>query len=228
MIKSSAYTVSYNKLQRILKRYNHLNSSLNKQGVFSDEFKRACIEKKYFEAYDVGINNLDYDFLLNDASFFQFSRSEKSGAVTLRYAYYPNPIDTISYIDYLTEHDFTFEECGEELKEQYEMDMSNASQKSDFNVIRYDYSEKEYSEGIHSVSHFHIGFKKSVSIPISKVLLPETFVNFILKSCFYTDWKEKISSDSVCKREYFSHKKSLKILKKRHWGELDKSELFIV
>lgn len=225
------YTSSLKEILKIFGSKSYLSRKfakvINFRYGYSQEFKSICRSGDYLKAYDVGINNFDYDMLLFDDSFIQFSRVDTDHGTVLRYAYYQNPLDYISYEDYLLGEDFDPDEVGELFREFYDQEMSEMHLRVDRHIIRYDYSEKEYSEGIHSCSHFHFGFVQSVSVPVDKVLSPLAFVLYIYKACYYQFWKEEISKTADFKDLYYGKKTKLKKVKKHVWKPTDKQELFL-
>jgi hypothetical protein len=206
-----------------------LKKKLSKSGEFSSEFKAASRSKQYYEAYDIGINNLDYDYLLIDDSFFQFSFTNvQLEEPILRYAYYPNPFNTITYEQYLKINDLDIETVGDAFLHDYEQEMSEAREKEDYFLIRYDCSFREYEEGIHSFSHIHVGYKETISIPTNLLLTPHSFSLLVLKMCYYRHWRKKIESNKDCEVAYYAIKNGLQKIHKKYWRDLDKKEFAIM
>ncbi|MEG3900266.1 MULTISPECIES: hypothetical protein [unclassified Microcoleus] len=75
----------------------------------------------YRKLYQVAITNKDYDILLEDYSFFQFScESNLNNKVKYRYAYYEVPSEFPTYEEFLNENNFSYKDCGEEFRPDYE------------------------------------------------------------------------------------------------------------
>ncbi|MBK7873669.1 MAG: hypothetical protein IPJ74_24925 [Saprospiraceae bacterium] len=65
---------------------------INKDGL-SNEFKSIFQTNDYFRVYIVGKENYDFDFLLQDESYLQFSifQNSDNSPPELRYAFFQNP-----------------------------------------------------------------------------------------------------------------------------------------
>jgi hypothetical protein len=109
---------------------------------------------------------------------------------------------------------------------EYEQALSEAPQKDTFVLIRYDYSEREYSSGVHSVSHFHFGHSNSIRIPSSVVITPLLFILFVLKQVYSDLWKSLIE-ESNFHRVYKSSKSKCRNIGMHFFDDLDKKELYL-
>lgn len=79
---------------------------------FSRSFKKLSQKGRYVEVYKTGIQYNEYDILLTDFSFLQFSFDEDEKIV--RYAYYPNPNKFKSYEEFLDrELEASLDEVGD-------------------------------------------------------------------------------------------------------------------
>ena len=171
-------------------------------GETSDEFKSSTLKGNYYTSYQTALRNLDYDFLLKDESFLQFSFSKLNeiGYPTLRYAYYQNPKEFITYEEYLAkEVETSYEEAGDIFIEDYVQFLTEASINSDFTTIRYDLDSKNYLPLIHATSHLHIGNAENIRIPCSKIMTPLSFILFITKHVYYENWKTLLKNDNFYK-----------------------------
>ena len=196
---------------------------------FSQEFLQIMYSNDYEKIYMTAMNNSDYDFLLEDDSFFQISAmkiSSKKFDFKLRYAYYPNPFQYKSYKDFLEENGFSYEEHGDAFIYEYEQHISEAKLKNFFTPIRYDYDVSEYEPRTHAVSHLHIGLEQNMRIPISRVLTPQEFAILIIRNLYFEKWKLILDNENY-----------LKILKKTKntknlicdelFGDLEKKYLYL-
>ena len=209
--------------------------NINIDGV-SDAFKYSSQEGDYIKIYRTGLDNLDYDFLLFDESFFQFSiEIADSDILSIRYAFFQNPQSYKSYEEFLETLresgliiDETNEMIGDTFHEDYNQFLSELNFNSNFTTIRYDYDSFNYHPLIHSISHFHIGTSDNVRIPCDKIISPIKFLLFVLKHTYYYLWKEWITAEN---KEIFSKlitsKRECKIVNGIYWNKLEQNELFI-
>ncbi len=184
-------------------------------------------EENYFSVYKAIIDNHDYDVLLFDDSIIQFEYSKlEEKRFRIRYVYYEAPWKFQSYNEFLKKYGFSYEETGETFKIDYEQELSEA----DFNnfcvYMRYDYSEREYTLGVHPASHIHIGRNNTIKIPTSKIITPYLFVMFILKQVYYKPWIEYMGNTNFS-RSFRSCKESCLGLKSSFFGNEDKLELYL-
>lgn len=222
----SSFNISFLKIHSVLKSFNLLKMkgihSINDRGV-SEEFKSASIKDTYYKAYQVGLSHYDFDFLTTDQSFFQFEFSSNQKSTEIRYAFFQNPIDFISYNDYVLQLindqnlELTLEEVGEMFDEEYNQFLNEQENISNYATFRYDLDQNNYQPIIHSVSHIHVGHQNNIRIPLNKVISPLKFVLFVIKNVYYQEWKNKIETDP----EYV-----IKTLKdaRTHQTELDNTE----
>ena len=77
-----AFTSSVTSAEQLLKKISLFKSKGVKDlGLTSDEFKNISLKGNYFDTYQAAIRNLDYDILLNDDSFLQFSFTELKNTI---------------------------------------------------------------------------------------------------------------------------------------------------
>lgn len=206
---------------------------LYKDGVTS-EFKELAHRKDYLEAYKVGIKNFDYDFLLSDNSFFQFSiRIVENSLSDLNYSFYHNPFYFISFDEYLdiqvqsnliTEDDITLFE--DYLLDEYDQFLNEQKLSSISTLIRYDYDIPNHRALIHPASHFHIGNNSSVRIPCSKLVTPYQFALFVLRHVYYDVWVRLLNPIETVGTIY--KKSACSDLDGRFWDDLERNDLFLV
>ncbi|WP_375200695.1 DUF2290 domain-containing protein [Lysinibacillus sp. RS11] len=201
-------TRSYDRAKKFLSDFELLETentsrpfSLN-FNKFSSEFFDCFQSDNYSNIYATCLENSDYDLLLKDGSFFQFSalpNSPKSINIergNARFAYYHNPRFHYCYEDFLTnvvladEPELHMEEIGDLFAVEYEQYISEAQLKKNVTPIRYDYDIKTYLPNKHALSHFHIGFNNDIRIATDKFIYPSTFVGFVIQHMYYTTWKE--------------------------------------
>lgn len=226
-MKYKDFNMSREQAKRLLNKFDLLKSADFYKKPISCEFIRVTGEKDFYNVYLTALNNFDYHFLLFDESFLQLEYNQNStDNVTLRYAYYQFPYDFPTYKEYLMERGLSFNEVGYGYKYEYEQALSEAPQKDTFVLIRYDYSEREYSPGVHSVSHFHFGHSSSIRIPSSVIITPLLFTLFVLKQVYSDLWKSLIE-ESNFHRIYKSSKSKCQNIRMCFFDDLDKKELYL-
>lgn len=198
---------------------NHVRDNLYN----SKKAKEASKNKEYARIHAEVYNSGEYTFQLKDGSLFQFSFNQTP--LILNYCYIPFPYEVITYEEYLGLLGFDFEEVGEGLREEYNQEISSANLKSNLLLIRYDYSEKEYTEKIHSVSHIHLGFN-DVRITSEKIINPVTFFMFVLKQMYLPLWKSLIRNSVFC-AYYEKYKNSCNNIPSSYFTHSDKQELYL-
>lgn len=179
-----------------------MNLSINK---FSEEFIKSSQGIDYEKTYRIAMQNLDFDYLLTDDSFFQFSctvNDDNLNQGTIRYAFYENPRSYKTYNEFLEESGFSYSECGDELFMEYEQEIDEAKIKNAVTPIRYDYDFELYDPSYHPISHLHIGHNNNVRIPLNKILTPSKFTVFVLQNTYIKQWRNSISQErfrEMCK-----------------------------
>ena len=92
--------------------------------------------------------------------------------------------------------------------------------------MRYDVSAKEYKEGTHPYSHLHIGIHNEIRIPISLLLTPEMFTEFVVKMVYRQEWL-KFKDDNYFVDFHNSSKSKCDEIDLKFWSEIDKKDLFL-
>lgn len=175
----------------ILRKVNNMNIKEGSYIKFSEEFRKAAQKQNYNEAYIKGMESDDYDYLLKDGSFFQFSYDIYEKDFTIRLAFYPS-INDISYDDFLAEYMGSgIEECGAIFLDDYQQFIAEQESKN-VSPIRYDYNSKIYKKFIHSASHLHFGNEEDIRVPLDKILLPSAFIKIVLQYFYYDLWKNRV------------------------------------
>lgn len=173
---------------------NILNTKL------SADFLSVMFSDDYDIVYKTAMKNRDYDFVLFDGSFLQFSVTNSDSGLDngiIRYAYFPNPRKHQTYGEFLMDNDTTYEEAGDLFAEEYEQYVSEARLKNIVTPIRYDYDFGAYQkDSHHPVSHLHIGSEENVRIPISKILTPQAFMLLVIRNMYYDHWKKALLDDT--------------------------------
>lgn len=195
---TSGFMTSFNAVESILKEFSLFRmkgiKNLSKDGV-SAEFKSNSIKEDYFKCYSSGLKNLDYDFLLEDESYFQFEYDNSGKNLEVRYAFFQNPVDYKSYEEFITEVIISsglassIEEAGSIFEPEYKQFLNEQEIKNKYLTVRYDVDYPNYYPIVHSVSHLHIGHQNHLRIPVNKFITPLRFAVFIIKNVYYREWK---------------------------------------
>ena len=152
----------------------------------SNDFKRVSRRSlSYREVYDTGSKMQDFNLMLVDKSYFQFTE-EKEGE-EIRLAYYPNPYKFVEYQDHKREA-LNLLDNREISEDEYDQLISEEFTTTDVPVIRYDLSLRQYCENYHPAAHLHIGFFSNNRWPVRRKLSPLAFLFKILMHYYPTLW----------------------------------------
>jgi len=220
-MNESTFFASKEDAKNLLKKFNLLKNSDFLKKPISKSFVEICRNNNFVDAYIIALRNYEYQLLLYDDSFFQFEFLEESSNLKLRYSYYQNPFVLPPSEGYLESIP------GDEYLYEYDQEFADAHKKDFFLSIRYDYSEKEYTEGVHSVSHFHIGHGNSLRITSSISITPLLFVIFIIKNIYPKQW-DSLMKDGDFLERYKKVKAKCEKIEKHFFKELDKYELYLI
>jgi hypothetical protein len=235
MISAALFNVSIKDSIKLLKKINlYKNVGPKNIGQYSDDFRKVCRNNKHIEIYNTIRDNLDYEIILSDDSFFQFS----IGKNYLRFSFIENPSFNYTKYDYLKicfpEEDiysFSDEEINEMINEnEFEQFINEQEINSNLMYVRYDYDEKGYKPLLHSYSHIHIGLNENLRIPSSIVLTPLQFVLFCIKQSYYDVWKlhqETFDINDIAAELLKSKKQCPKITDIDIWNTIEKNEIYI-
>jgi len=153
----------------------------------AESFRSMCFDKSipYERLYLEGLKNSQYNILLLDYAYLQFSRGHES----LRYAYYPNPFlgaetEKVSEVSEMS--DYLFE--GVIDMEEYLHMISEIRNSQHPPLTRYEYAPAQYKEYKHPCSHFHIGHHSDNRWSVRRELTPQSFTLTILKHYYSSLW----------------------------------------
>lgn len=219
----STFNCSLKQTLVTLKKYGLLKQNLTKRNLFLlEQFDEYSKINNYIEAYRFGVEKLFYHILLFDESFIQFKFSEKN----IRYSYYECPFKYLSYEEYLKSCGFDYEEVGESFRNEYDQFILETDMKNYILPIRYEYSEIEYTPGLHPSSHVHFGVDTDVRIPVSTKITPLVFTLFVLKHCYYKEWK-RIYTDIYFNKILSKSKKQCTSIENDYFKAVDQLELIL-
>ncbi|MEH2124324.1 DUF2290 domain-containing protein [Nostoc sp.] len=206
---------------------NYTRGLMFKPSKFSRDFFTLAQNGDYHKLYQLAITNKDYDILLNDYSFFQFSCESNASnkIVKYRYAYYETPSEFPTYEEFVNELGFSYIECGEEFFQDYEQVIDEAKLKKTVTPLRYDYDEDLHEPPVHPISHLHLGFQNEIRVPIKYILTPHAFVSFVIRHIYWNKWKDLMSDSKFCSIYYV--KAECKILPEKHFGIDEEKDFYI-
>ena len=139
---------------------------------------------EYRELYDTGVNNQDFNLLIFDGSFFQFSLHGED----IRLAFYPNPYTSLNKTKLAREAKELLER-GSLTSTEYEQIISEEVFHTEIPPIRFDYSKIQYHEDYHPCAHFHVGFHSDNRWPSKLILTPQAFFLKIIRLYYLDKWK---------------------------------------
>ncbi len=241
MINKYNFNRNLNEVEYLLKKIKFLRQRgikiLHTDGV-SDAFKKASQKINYFNTYNIGLQNLDYDFLFFDQSYLQFSFEVNLNKKLpkLRYAFYQNPQEFKTYFDYLEylkteqiiDNNDTYNNIGDIFQEEYEQFLTESQLNTSSIPIRYDLDIDNYKELLHSASHLHIGYANDIRIPVNKIVTPVQFTLFVIKHLYYHKWKTLLENEEFVKKNILFFKKNNNILENEYWKDIEKNELYLI
>lgn len=235
MINLATFNISIEKSIKLLKEINLFKGVGPKNtGLYSEEFRKVSRKNNHIEIYNVIRNNLDYEIVLFDDSFFQFSWDQNY----LRFSFIENPSFRHTKNDYLNilfpEENF-YELSEEEINEiinenEFEQFLNEQEINSNLIYIRYDFDKNGYKPLLHSCSHIHIGLRENLRIPSSIVLTPLEFVLFCIKQCYYDKYKlyhEKFEITKIVTKRNDSKRLCIEIREQAFWNPIEKNEIYI-
>ncbi len=212
---------------------NYIEKTLKKLDFFeernyypNEDFDPATYRSKsYFNIWNSLIAENIYNFIFSDSSILHFKiNAEKT---KLNFTFYECPYISQTYKEYIEANELDDEIDDKVFLDYYENYLNQCPLKEDPLMIRYDYDPLSYFEGLHPISHIHIGLKNHIRIGIPKVIGPKVFFNFVIRQNYPAFWKRMIK-DEEWKKIYLNEKKSLIIIEKQYWQELDYNEFHFV
>ena len=225
-MNESQFNLSIDSLRKVLDYIQFLKGDRFDINIKRDLRKNKKNTTEYLDLYSEIINRGDFDFLLLDESIIQIRYWSDSGTKKARYVFYKVPFDYFSYEEFLVECGFDNEKVGGEFMEEYEQALSERDIIFPFVHTRYDYIERDYCEGIHPVSHFHVG-NQPIRVSARSLITPYMFAFVVLKQFYYAEWKKWIKDKKF--RDYYNFsKRSCEEVGENFWKDLDERELFLV
>lgn len=156
----------------------------------SPEFAKLSIKEdtRYEDLYLLGLKHSQYNILLKDYSYFQFSMRSSAN---LRFAYYPNP--------FLGASKQALSELNEQLEyveegiidlDDYLHGISELRYSQHPPPVRYENAPSQYVAFRHPCSHLHFGHHPGNRWAVRRVLTPAAFGLLIMKQFYSVFWYE--------------------------------------
>lgn len=211
-----------NKIEKILHEAKLL-SERNKNSSSITSYLSDIRKLNYEETWKFYFTKSYYDFNLTNNSLFRFAADLEYPS----YTYLGCPYDCISYRDFLLEWDMSIEEVGESYYSDYEKYLEGCSLLSSPVIIRYDFDPQSYTEGLHPISHLHIGHKNQIRIGIKYILDPFSFFCFVVRQVYPDLWFFLIEK-SKFKSEFSNYKEKIQLINEKFFNIKDNYELYLV
>jgi len=147
----------------------------------------------YEEIFLFALRNSNYNFLLSDHSFFQFTWTAEDD---VRYAYYPNPYlgpDASQLMQYKSRLELFAAEMIS--YDDFLNLLGDTIGQGRIPVIRYENAPCQYKELLHPCSHFHIGLHGDDRWAVRRIITPQAFTLIILKNYYGTLWRASKADD---------------------------------
>ncbi len=191
-------------------------------GKYSEEYFQICHKGDYVQKYSIALKNSDYDIILEDNSFFQFTTMQPTD---IHYSFFHKIERILSYEEF--EERYLTEENIDSIAQEYEMYISTDKNPTYFCPIRYDVAEREYKEGMHAYAHLHIGAETQIRIPMDKVIKPLEFVDFVVKHTYKEKWDDAFIHNDKFRTLVKKIKKQSNKVVSKYFTDDEKLQLYI-
>ena len=232
-LRAGKFATSIYEASVVLKEINLLRGENLLWRKASGDFLKVSKSDNYKLMYDTAVNHVDYNFMLEDGSIFQFEKEENDD---LRYAFIQTPYNYISFSDFLLsyydEKDIPtgFEELQllkSSYENEYEQMLAERGYNSKVSYFRYDVDSVRYMPNIHSYAHLHVGIGNDIRIPCASILTPVAFVVFVIKQTYKESW-ENCLKDEVRKKKILHYAQDRVLLDAERWKNIERQELALV
>lgn len=159
--------------------------------VASEEFLRFAFSdaEGYEDVYLAGLRNRDYNILLRDYSYLQYSISKEHH---VRFAYYPNPFlgNSQSAMSELSDLRIYVDE-GAMTTEEYLLQVAELRNSQHPPLFRYENAPDQYEELVHPCSHFHLGHHSDNRWQLQRTLTPLAFTILVARHFYPSTWHQE-------------------------------------
>ena len=190
----------------------------------------------YVSMWERLITANDYDIRLMDDSVMLFWRS--TDGLTLRYCWFESPRSLPPFDEYaraylgdvlqddmdVNDIDQLLSECEFEIQQAFEEERKNAALRDAVTPLRYEFSPRDYTEGVHPASHLHVGISNEIRFACRRMLNPMSFVLLVMRQAYPELWLQHLRN--LIASEHAIHvRERLPIVSAEHWNELDDCEM---
>ena len=177
-IRASRVVMEECKILRATANLHSLEASL--------QFRTAALNAgtTYRELYLCGVENGDYNLLLDDYSFLQYSYTMPDH---YRLAYYPNPFAGMG-AGFAAEVEEAVDD-GVLSYEEYSQYVSEQPYDVRIPVIRFELHVGACRASEHPAAHFHVGLHTENRWPVARKLTPRMFSLLIAKTYYSENWR---------------------------------------
>lgn len=142
-------------------------------------------EMSYFERWKKSIQAGWYHVKMQDSSLFLFTEGDSPS-----YSYLHCPLELITFPEFIADmREIDTPGVRRALRSEYQKVIDTASPRECVTPIRFDYDPNGYSEGVHPVSHIHIGLDNDVRLSSNK-MTSVSFVLFVMRHMYPSSWRK--------------------------------------
>lgn len=185
-----SYRAQINECRVVLKQLG-MDGEFNPSPGYPSSPRTFFKGMSYIEIWKACLQNRYYHFQLFDNSLIYFGY-DKADEFSL--SYYEFPFAAVSYYEFINSFDLTYNDVGEELREDYDEYLTTCRVKESIAYLRYDINYEQYAEGKHPVSHLHIGHENNIRIRTEKIMGPASFLCFLLRQNYPDKWIEYVKT----------------------------------
>lgn len=189
MIAGGKFNAQINKAEVLLKKLD-LFEERNKWVTYSATLPGTVRSLSYIDEFNLYSKERLFDIRLVDHAIFQF-KTYADGKTS--YCYYQTPLELPTYKEYVADQiedePIDIEEVGDLFLEDYEQVIATARLRNGVTPIRYDYNSDLYEPGVHPAAHLHIGSGNEIRLYTRRLMLPLSFVLFVLRQMYPESWR---------------------------------------
>jgi hypothetical protein len=174
---------SVSSAKNLAKKLDVSFKSCSLDGELSNEVREVIYKNDVELLYRTITSLCAYDLMLKDGSLLQFCWDSHK----LRYTYIQFPFDCEPLAAFEESWRAETSSLGT-LVEDYGQLLTEAQLNKSALIIRYEYCQEQYVEGVHPVSHMHVGIGNSSRFPFRHKLSPEAFAAFIFRQFYHEEW----------------------------------------
>jgi hypothetical protein len=163
--------------------------------------------------------------MLSDNSILKFKYADSDHK--LSFQFYECPFICQTYKEFLIDNELEEDHEDKIFTDYYENYLQQCIPKENPVMIRYDLDPSSYFEGLHPISHIHVGHKNQIRLGINKILNPKSFMSFILRQNYPTIWKSIITTENEWKNYFLKEKSNLIDIDAHMWKNLDLAEFHL-